>query len=54
MPRKPFKERLGRLALLVLVAAGTIWLIRYLNLSGPTGTAIELIIILAALLLFVL
>ena len=54
MPKKPLKDRLGRLALLALVAVGTIWLVRYLNLSGPTGTAIELIIILAALLLFFL
>lgn len=54
MPQKSFRARLGRLALLVLVAAGTIGLIQYLNLSGPTGRAIELIIILAALLLFFL
>ena len=54
MPRKPFKEKLGRLVLLVLVAAGTIWLIENLNLYGPTGTVIKLIIVLTVLLLFFL
>ncbi len=54
MAKKPFKERAGRLAFLVLVAAGTIWLVRQMNFAGTTGTVIELIIVLAALLLFFL
>ena len=54
MPRKPYREKLGRLFVLVLVAGGVIGLIRLLDLQGQTGTFVNLIIILSALLFFVL